>query len=144
MRIARLGLWFCATAFSACAAAPGDKALGPSAAAASLSGTRWVGVVDNALDARNRPQLEFVSEGRLAGYTGCNMLSGRWTIEAGVVRLSGIVTTKRACVGPEGEVERQVLAALSEQSRLTREVNKLVVSAPSGARFEFVPAAPNA
>ena len=103
-------------------------------APASLVGTRWVGIADGA-DPRSLPRLEFVREGRLAGYTGCNMMSGTWQLEAGEIRLGPIVATKRMCVGPEGEVERRFLA--STGGRVLREGGKLVFSGPGGVRFEF-------
>jgi heat shock protein HslJ len=52
-----------------------------------------------------------------------------------------MVTTKRGCMGPEGDVERRVLAVLGEKARVTREGNKLILTGPDGARFEFVEAA---
>src|SRR5207248_9176544 len=50
----------------------------------SLAGTRWRGVVESEVDEASTPWLEFV-EGRVAGYTGCNMLSGTWRTEGGEV-----------------------------------------------------------
>jgi heat shock protein HslJ len=129
----------CALGVAACAVPPSGRAAQAGAPPpASLVGTRWVGVVDPATDARNLPRLEFVSEGRFVGYTGCNMMSGGWSVEDGQVRLGPIVTTKRLCVGPEGDVERRVLAAL--RGRVAREGDRLVLEVAGGARFEFTPA----
>jgi heat shock protein HslJ len=102
-------------------------------------GTRWIGAGKGA-DPRTLPRLEFIQEGRMSGFTGCNLLSGGWRMEGGEVRLGPIVTTKRFCVGPEGETERRMLAALGETSRVTREAGKLVLTAPDGARFELIEA----
>jgi heat shock protein HslJ len=77
----------------------------------------------------------------VAGYTGCNMLSGAWRVENGEVKLGPLATTKRMCLGPEGDIEKRVLAALTPQSRVTREGGRLVFTAPGGARFEFEEAA---
>ena len=106
--------------------------------AASLVGTRWRGAVEPGVEARFAPWLEFVSDGRVSGYTGCNLLHGAWKIEGGIVHLGPIVTTKRACVGPESEVERRVLAGFGEFSRVAREGDKLVLTARGGERVEFV------
>lgn len=110
--------------------------------AQSLSGTRWVGVVDSSTDRRAVPRLEFVREGRISGFTGCNLFSGAWSVEGGEVRFGGVATTKRMCLGPEGEIEKRVLEVLGDKSRVTREGAKLVLVAPGGERFEFTEAAP--
>jgi heat shock protein HslJ len=103
---------------------------------ASLAGTRWTGVVEGKPDPRTLPRLEF-TDTRVAGFTGCNMLSGTWKLENGAPRVGPLATTKRMCLGPEGEVEKRVLAAIGPDSHVTREGNRLVFTAPSGARFEF-------
>jgi heat shock protein HslJ len=100
-----------------------------------------MGVVPAPADPRTIPRLEFVTEGRLSGFTGCNMMSGTWRTEGGEVRLGSLATTKRFCVGPEGETEKRVLAAMGENARVTREGGKLVLVGTGGARFEFVEAA---
>lgn len=117
----------------AACAAPGDGG------AASLAGTRWVGMVEKANDA-SAPRLEFVTEGRVSGYTGCNMLSGTWRQEGNDVRFGAIVTTKRGCLGPAGDYEKRLLAAMGENSRARREAGRLVLEGPGGARFEFTEA----
>ena len=90
-----------------------------------------MGVVDASIDKRFAPWLEFVAEGRVSGYTGCNLLNGAWKIDGGEVRVGPLVTTKRACAGPEQAIERRVLAALNQQARVTRE---------AGERVEFAEA----
>ena len=129
----------CALGLAACASPPG-----PGAAAAPpqpLAGTRWVGVVEGNAEARTLPRIEFSIGGRLAGYTGCNMMSGSWKEAGGEATFGPIVSTKRFCPGPEGDVEKRVLAALAPGARAVREGERLVLIAPGGARFEFSPAA---
>ena len=104
----------------------------------SLVGTRWIGVASGDVDPKSLPRLEFVTAERITGYTGCNMLSGTWRMEGGELRLGPLVTTKRACVGPGGDMEKRVVAALG--GRLARAGDRLVFTAPDGARFEFIPA----
>jgi heat shock protein HslJ len=150
VRIVKAVMGMCALGLGACAAAPGDPssappapraaATAPSAATGSLVGTRWTGVVEGA-DPRTLPRLEFATEGRVVGFTGCNMLSGAWSAAGGEVKFGPMVTTKRGCMGPEGDIERRVLAVLGENTRVTRQGNKLVLTSPDGARFEFVEAA---
>jgi heat shock protein HslJ len=143
-------MWACALGLSACAVAPRDGAPPPSppsepsaaaSASPSLVGTRWTGVVAGNADPRTLPRLEFATADRVVGFTGCNMLSGAWSMAGSEVKFGPMVTTKRGCVGPEGETERRVLAVLGQNSRVTREGPKLVLTGPDGARFEFVEAA---
>jgi heat shock protein HslJ len=118
------------------AGAPATPASQSGASSKSLAGTRWRGEVEAGVDEASVPWLEF-ADGRVAGYTGCNMLSGPWREENGEIHLGPLVTTKRACAGPGGEVERRVLAAFGERSRVSREGARLVASPPGGERFEF-------
>ncbi|MGZ5036345.1 MAG: META domain-containing protein [Usitatibacter sp.] len=145
MRVGGATLGILAVMAAGCAAPPQPQAASPAAsvpalAAPSLAGTRWRGVVDPATDDRYAPWLEFVTEGRVSGYTGCNLLHGGWKVEAGELHVGPLVTTKRACAGPEQDIERRVLAVLNERSRATREANKLVFTGPAGERVEFVEA----
>ena len=140
MRIERTLLWLCAIGMSACAAPSGGPAQ-DSAPAPSLAGTRWLGVIDASVDSRSTPWLEFLAEGRMSGFTGCNLLNGGWTSEGGQVRIGALAMTKRACMGPAGDIERRVLAALNDQARVKREGAKLVMVGPAGERFEFTEAA---
>ncbi len=100
-----------------------------------------MGVVDAAVDSRVTPWLEFLAEGRVSGFTGCNLLNGGWKSEGGQVRIGPLAMTKRGCMGPADDLERRVLAAVNEQARVTREGGKLVMVGPSGERFEFTEAA---
>ena len=133
-----------ALALGACANAPQAEApsraaaAAPAAAPLSLTGTRWIGVVEGNPDPRSLPRLEFVTSERVAGYTGCNMMSGGWRMEGGTVRVGPLVSTKRACAGPEGEIERRVVAALA--GTVKREGDRLVFTGAGGERFEFMPA----
>ena len=126
-----------ALALAACATAPAPPAAAEPAPAApaTLAGTRWVGVVAGDPDPRTLPRLEFLGGGRITGYTGCNMLNGAWRMEGGEMRLGPLVTTKRACLGPEGDAEQRFLAAAG--GRVTREGERLVFTGPRGERFEF-------
>lgn len=138
-----LGLGACAPQTRSDGHPSGDPARIPAASAqpataASLAGTRWMGVIDPSTDKRYAPWLEFVAQGRVSGYTGCNLLGGAWRSEGGEVRVGPLVTTKRACAGPERDIERHVLAALTESSRVVREGDKLVFIPPEGERLEFV------
>src|SRR5690348_18430042 len=77
--------------------------------------------------------------GRVTGYTGCNMLNGGWHVEGATIRVGPLVTTKRACAGPENDIERRLLATIG--GVVTREGDRLVFTGANGERFEFMPAA---
>lgn len=144
MRMLRGLVWTCAVGLGACAAMPSDPGGGnapPAAATAALAGSRWIGVVAGESDPRILPRLEFVREGRLSGFTGCNMFSGVWKLEGASVRVGTLSMTKRLCLGPAGEVEKRLLAALGEGARGRREGERLVFTGAGGARFEFKEAA---
>jgi hypothetical protein len=49
-----------------------------------------------------------------------------------------VVTTKRACAGPEAGIEKRLLVAFTE-GRLVLEGEKLIAIGKSGDRFEFNP-----
>lgn len=144
MKIATLLLPFSAIVLAACVSdGPAGAASGPPAAratpvaaGASLAASRWIAKVEG-IDERNAPRLEFLPEGRIAGYTGCNMLSGTWRREGNEALLGPVITTKRGCLGPEGDAEKRVLAAMGEGSRLEVSGDKLVIVGRRGGRFEL-------
>lgn len=132
----------CAGVLGACAAPAGGGAPKPEATAApaqslALVGTRWRGIISSMYDPSHTPRLDFVTADRVSGYTGCNMLSGSWREEGGAAHFGQLMTTKRACAGPESEIERRLMAALGDRSRAIREGAKLVIIGPEDRRFEF-------
>jgi heat shock protein HslJ len=102
-----------------------------------LTGTRWVGEGANPAD-RNAPALEFVTDDRIAGYSGCNLLSGSWRLEGDEIHIGRVVVTKRMCAGPGEEVEKRVLAVLVESSHFKRQGDQLVATASDGSHYTFV------
>jgi len=128
-RVARWSVWIIGLAAAACAAQPVTEA--------SLAGKHWVAGMPEVEDAKQRPRLEFMRDGRLVGYTGCNVLAGKWRIEGNDVRLDGLASTKRGCLGPAGEVEKRFLAAVTPSSRISLEGATLVVQGPGGERMAF-------
>ena len=137
----RLLIVMCALGAAACATPSGPGTASASSPPVPMVGTRWVGVVEGSPDSRTLPRIEFSGGGRMAGFTGCNMMSGSWSEEGGAVRFGPILSTKRLCAGPEGEVEKRVVAALGAGARAVRSGDRLVITAASGARFEFTVAA---
>jgi heat shock protein HslJ len=64
------------------------------------------------------PQIEITAD-RISGSTGCNRMGGVlvWRSD-GAVFVGDVVTTKMACMGLRGDLERAVLAALSATRRM--------------------------
>ncbi len=107
----------------------------------SLAGRRWV--VDGLMDseaASSVPQgaqayLEFQGgpqDGKVTGNTGCNSLSGTYAEADGKITFSSVATTRIACPGPQGQLERSVMAVLDGPVDAKIEANKLVLRHPSG------------
>jgi heat shock protein HslJ len=113
---------------------------GASAAPPSLGGTRWVGPGDEK-DRASLPRLEFTREGRVIGFTGCNLLNGSYTLEGDRLDVMA-ATTKRACVGPGGEAEAKLLEVLGDRPRVTLGARNLVLTGSKGASFELRQAPP--
>jgi len=134
-RFARWSVWTIGLAASACVA--------QSTLEASLAGKHFVASMSEVEDAKQRPRLEFVRDGRLAGYTGCNMLAGKWRVEGGAVRLEGLAATKRGCLGPAGDVEKRFLAAVGSSSSISLQGATLVAQGPGGERIAFAESPPN-
>lgn len=101
--------------------------LGPTA---SLEGTRWrlSGIEETEGDVvsmrpvgRVRAVLG-IERGAVRFTTGCNGGGGEVTVEDGVLRLTEVITTLRACEDRRGEVERAVMAVLG-RDRVTWSVD---------------------
>jgi heat shock protein HslJ len=125
-----------ALGIAACAAAPEPVV------SRAFVASRWVGVLEGNSDPSALPRIEFVSETRLTGYTGCNTMNGTWKVEAGEVSLGPIVTTKRACAGPGDLIERRLTNAMTN-GRVFREGRNLVFIGATNERFVFAPAGNN-
>ncbi len=61
---------------------------------------------------RRRARIEFGPEGRLSGHTGCNSLSGRYTLVGSVLTIGPVATTRMACGELQREQEDRILTAL--------------------------------
>ena len=104
-----------------------------------LAGTRWVGVAEGIADVKSRPRLEFTSNGRMAGFTGCNNMSSSYEESRGAATFGPVAATKRFCAGIEGEIEKRVLEAVALSGVARRSEGRLMVTGPAGARFDFLP-----
>jgi len=83
-------------------AVPAASAETPPADPALLQGAAWIvedinrgGVIDN-----SRLTLIFGADGRVSGSTGCNGLSGTYSVSGKKLTLSPLAMTRRACLAP--------------------------------------------
>ncbi len=61
---------------------------------------------------RREARLVFEPDGRLAGHTSCNAMTGSYTLSGDQLRLGPVATTRRACAELQREQEDRVLTAL--------------------------------
>jgi len=132
--VMRLSFALLAFTLAACASSANPRE-GPMTT--SIAGTRWAVAVEGA--ASDRPRLEFQPDGRVAGYSGCNSVSGTWKLEGDAVRLGPLIMTKRACPGARDEMERRFMQAVGGNARLSIVGGRLVAVGEGGARLEFSP-----
>ena len=127
-----LAILFCA--LTACAS-PAANTAPEASMTPSIAGTKWFVPMQG--EAADRARLEFMADGRLGGYTGCNTISGTWRMEGGAVRLGQLIMTKRACPGERDVMERRFLQAVNADARFALEGSRLVAQGASGARLEL-------
>ncbi|WP_337841790.1 copper resistance protein NlpE N-terminal domain-containing protein [Rheinheimera sp.] len=82
--------------------------------APSLTGVRWqlqelAGQPVQGTPAQ-RPYIEFGTDGRISGFSGCNQFTGGYETEGLRLRFLPLATTQKACAG--GELESQFLQVL--------------------------------
>jgi heat shock protein HslJ len=85
------------------------------------------------------PSLQFNSDGRLAGNTGCNTAGGAYSIDGDRLTIGPMITTKRACAADEGnQLERAYVRAVEGSTRFRIVAGQLELLSESGevlARF---------
>ena len=90
----------------------------PAASSAALRDTEWrVAQIDGAPlkveDRRQLPTLTLDDAGLYSGSTGCNRISGSYTLDAKGLRFAAGAMTRMACAPPADDIERRFLAALT-------------------------------
>ena len=66
------------------------------------------------------PTVNFGSDGRLSGNTGCNSASAPYTVEGDQLSIGALITTKRACIEPAGQQLEQAYVRAIEATRRYR------------------------
>jgi heat shock protein HslJ len=108
-------------------------------ASASLRDTDWrVVSIDGAPikteERRLLPTLTLDDSGLYSGSTGCNRVSGNYTLDAKGLRFAAGAVTRMACAPPADDIERRFLAALATVSEAHLAATTLELQDASGAR----------
>jgi heat shock protein HslJ len=83
---------------------------------------------------RERPRLEFNSEGRVTGTSGCNNISSTYTTDGVKLSFGPMIATKMACPGGG---ESKFLAALNQATDYKIENLKLYLLAGGKEKLQF-------
>lgn len=109
----------------------------------TLEGTRWVvdslisgsgpdGVVSS-LPQGIEASVTF-ADGVFEGSSGCNSISGGYTIESDTITITGMVTTDAACSDPDVSlVEQHIASVLAGQVQYDIVAQRLTLTGPEGA-----------
>lgn len=108
----------------------GNKLAGFVATSQDLAGTTWTvtavntgsGAVTSLLPGTTAT-LTFGADGKLTGHTGCNTVSGRYSVAEGTLTITDLAGTEIACPEPDGvmQQEGQLLTALRTATGYVRE-----------------------
>jgi len=83
---------------------------------------------------RERPRLEFNSEGRVTGTSGCNDISSTYTTDGVKLSFGPMIATKMAC---PGDGESKFLQALNQATDYRIENLKLYLLAGGKEKLQF-------
>jgi heat shock protein HslJ len=111
------------------------------AQAPSLTGTRWVATQINngtggvtSVVAGTTVTAVFGEDGKMAGTSGCNDYSGSYTVDGSSMTLTGLTSTRKACMDDAVTAqEAQYLAALERVTSFTIAGDILQLRAEDGA-----------
>lgn len=90
--------------------------------------------IHNADYPQARPRLEFNSEGRVGGNSGCNEISSTYTTDGVKISFGPIIATRMACPGPG---EKEFLAALKPEMNFRVENLKLYLLDGGKEKLQF-------
>lgn len=82
-------------------------------------------------------------DGTVAGSTGCNQLSGPYTVDGDSLELGQLAQTQMACAPPADRIEQSYVAALGRVARWRVDGEELVLSDADDAELlRYAPATP--
>jgi len=79
-----------------------------------------------------------IAEGRLSGDSGCNEFSAGYSLANGALQMQPLISTKRGCAPPAGEVEQALYAVLREATRADLRDGRLRLTTGDGRYVEFL------
>ena len=82
------------------------------------------------------PSLDFLAEGKLSGFSGCNNFSGNFSLEGTGLKLEPGAMTKKMCPGTG---EQDYISALGKVRDLKIEKEKLTLLDGDTELMSFVP-----
>ncbi|MFJ3832604.1 META domain-containing protein [Streptomyces sp. NPDC090046] len=112
----------------------------PAVPDAPLTTTRWTveSLVSGATaaslpaEAAGKAQFTIAPDFAVSGSLGCNRFSARATVAGSVVTFGPLTSTRMACEGPVGEVERALTALFADPLTATIAGETLTLTAPDG------------
>ncbi|WP_031091120.1 META domain-containing protein [Streptomyces sp. NRRL WC-3549] len=118
----------------------GDRIDLTAQAPAPLTGTAWKVTSllsgDTATDlpagARDTAHLTFGEDGSVEGSLGCNSFHGEAAVSGSTITFGPLASTRKACPGPETEVERALSGVLDGEVTYELRHRSLTLTAPDG------------
>lgn len=103
-------------------AAPTEDLLGTYWKLMTLDGER-VPVAEDQREAH----MVLDEQGRITGSTGCNRVVGSYELDGEALTFSQLASTRMACPGETGELERDWMSALSQTAQVTQQGDRLIL-----------------
>lgn len=107
----------------------------------TLESIAWGDTVSSVPVGVATPTVSFGADGRLTFTTGCNDGFVSYAVDGSKLTLGALGTTKKACAGEGGEVERQVLAILGAGGLTVAIDSSVLKLSGAGGRLEYRAAA---
>ncbi len=95
----------------------------------SLAGSEW------GFDGVDGPFVQFRAKGEVSGSGGCNNFFGTYEQNGDRLILGPLASTKKACIGPAMETERQFLSSLQNAHHVEATHLRLKVFAEDGSEL---------
>lgn len=113
--------------------------------AGTLEGQPWV--LTSGIDVPQDVAVAWPSatfeDGTVSGSTGCNQLSGPYTVDGDSLELGQLAQTQMACAPPADRIEQSYVAALGRVARWRLDGEELVLSDADDAELlRYAPATP--
>ena len=131
------------TLLSACASGESAAPAPSGASVPELAGTSWNLTAFSDADGAQTPAvtdpsvgtLNFLADGQLAGSTGCNRFSGTYAQSGEDLTITTELISAAACIGPAGEQDPAVIAALDKVATAGVAADQLVLKDGQGAQL---------